>query len=225
MNDCSSTNMTITHSSYSIADCEPKFQSQSHPIVHVMLTVLPKPIFEETYNVSMPDLESDGLAFAAVSIPNEDAASDVEQMAGKALELIAKHRRRPERESLIHDPSPLDIGVKKSCWLLVQLDPAINWQFTLGALPCDHKDAPSRCENTHLRHVYLMGGEGHCGEVSNDGCQAFYFGVARRGPDAHCFMNFNIEFIHIDPKSGQKKRLKLIVDPDVKNDGGEDIDP
>jgi hypothetical protein len=125
-------------------------------------------------------------------------------------------------------PSPLDIDVKKQCWVVVQLSGKIdNWQFMKGDLGCTTK-SPGNDRNIKLRHIYNdkidpIGDVG--GIVRDEKCKILCFGVRRRGrlnstdpqnPGRDAF-NFHIEFL---PEKGddKKKRLKVIFDPDVKND-------
>lgn len=129
-------------------------------------------------------------------------------------------------------PSPYDIPVDRQCWVLLQLDPRIhNWQFTKDELGCTTKAAANK-RNCGLRHVYAnkMGAPGEV--VTDDGCQVLYFGVVRRGknckppipgkPPGELF-NFHIEFLQTDGDG--TKRLRVIFDPDIKNDSDNNTIP
>ncbi len=72
--------------------------------------------------------------------------------------------------------------------------------------------------------MYPDGGVKKPGEDAvDDGCKVLYFGVVKRGPRKNPpldnppgdLFNFHIEFLQQDPDG--PKRLKVIFDPDVKN--------
>jgi len=145
-------------------------------------------------------------------------------IAGYAKAQIPKSRPEPLA------PSPLDIPVTGQCWLLIRLDPIIlNWQFAKKKVPVTLKHEDLQGDNIHLRHVYAndpVDHPGHEGVVENDGCKAVFFGVVSRKQNngtqpidlGSCYINLNVEFLQT--VDGVEKRLQLIIDPDVPNDGG-----
>ncbi len=150
------------------------------------------------------------------------AAADVCDMAKIAISLAGQ----PIEDRFMD--SPLDIPLGQPCWLLIRLDPAVNWQFAVGKVPCTLKEEDLRGDNIMLRHVYADGIKGLEGAVQFDGCQTIFLGVVHRlGSDqttspnpGRCRMNLNIEFFQTSD-DGRDLRLPLIVDPDVPNDGGQ----
>lgn len=180
-----------------------------HPMIvkHVILT------FEEKNNK---------LLFKVLEIKETDKVSGLEEMSSYA---ISKIGTRPA--GLVS--SPFDIKVKQQCWLLIQLDPSKNWQFTVGQVPCTLKEEDLYGRNIHLRHVQKSSKTGEKGKISRNGCRTIFFGVVQRGPiigekkrdPGRCGINLNVEFIQKDGR--HTKRLQLIIDPDVPNDGGTTI--
>lgn len=179
-------------------------------IKHVILT------FEE-------DGTQNELRFQAVEVSQCDAASDVANMSAYAIGQIGRSVPLPAV------PSPLDIDVDRQCWLLIQLDPSKNWQFTVDQVPCTLKEEDLYGNNIYLRHVYQDSKTGEKGAVKRDGCKTIFFGVVQRGGEndcekpepGRCGINLNVEFIQDD--GSITKKLKLIIDPDVPNDGGTTI--
>jgi hypothetical protein len=122
-------------------------------------------------------------------------------------------------------PSPFDITVKRPCWVVVELDEKIeNWQFATG-----ERGATTKAEsdnNCYLRHVYDDGAQVAGKLIPRDGCRVLYFGVVARDAantaNGGELFNFHTEFLmEEDNGSGKpvKKRLNVIFDPDVKNEG------
>jgi hypothetical protein len=130
----------------------------------------------------------------------------------------------------LKDISPFDIIVNKQSWIVLQLDPSVkNWQFCIGEHGCTTKEERSEIRNWWLKHYYGKNGFDH-GVVSDNGCRILYFGVVKRGsafvvdinnPPSELF-NIHVEFVQVDKDKGVdvEKRLKVIFDPDVSNDGG-----
>lgn len=122
-------------------------------------------------------------------------------------------------------PSPFDITVGRQCWVVVELDEKIeNWQFATGERGVTTKVESDR--NCSLRHVYANGAEQAGARIPRDGCRVLYFGVVAReaANTPHCgeLFNFHTEFLVEEPdEQGQlvKKRLNVIFDPDIKNEG------
>jgi hypothetical protein len=183
------------------------------------------------YMLNVESLPGVGLKFEAIR-KNEVFTPD----------FIAKYA-----EDIANDPSgpasfvgsPYDMEVSHGCWLLVQLNPLINWQFAPGGRGCTtKKKANSR--NCLLHHVYRGGvvkGPGEDLDLDVDihsddkKCRVLYFYVAKRGgkngghpsnPPGDLF-NFHIEFFQVGSDGG--KRLAVIFDPDVKNNSEIPIPP
>lgn len=190
--------------------------SEDKDVKHFVLTVLAS---------STPD----NLRFQALEVPPPGGTGTPPPHVGSVDEMGAyavsqADLPRPGGVGLL--PSPLDLhGIKDQCWVLIRLDPAVNWQFTVGEKPCTLKDEDLKGSNISLRHVFAGDSTVHDGEVALDGCRTIFFGVVQRakrtssstaGP-ASCFVNLNVEFLQSD--SDGPKRLQIIVDPDVPNDG------
>lgn len=169
-------------------------------------------------------IDGDGkLRFWVAEISESDTAEDLAGMSNYAASKVGTHVGSQFRES------PLDIKVTQQCWLLIQLDPDKNWQFTPGQVPCTLKEEDLYGRNIQLRHVFSKNGKAIKGAVSDGGCQTIFFGVVQRGPvegevkpdPGRCGINLNVEFVQLDGTVA--KKLQLIIDPDVPNDGGTTI--
>lgn len=123
-------------------------------------------------------------------------------------------------------PSPFDIKVRRPCWVVVELDRKIEqWQFAPDEYGVTTKGESDR--NCSLRHVYDDGVQAAGARIPRDGCRVLYFGVVARDACGTALagelFNFHTEFLmEEDDDQGRpvKKRLNVIFDPDVKNDGG-----
>ncbi|PZQ59943.1 MAG: hypothetical protein DI570_15285 [Phenylobacterium zucineum] len=162
------------------------------------------------------------IQFRAVPVlPTQDDAPKLEDMIKYASSKIGMEVPKEFRSS------PLDMKVSKQGWLLIQLDPKINWQFTKGELPCTLKVQDIRGRNVMLRHLDSKGNPFE-GAVAFDDCRTIFFGVVQRdkpgtgdGSGVSCHVNLNVEFLQI--VSGQPSSLKIIIDPDVPNEGPDAI--
>ena len=208
------------------------------PVKHVILTMLPVENVVEAPETPPP---TSGDAYLGYHFNNAlkcdvldispadpvEGLSGMEDYAAKVAEALP---RRPE--PLL--PSPFDIPVQQG-WLLIELDPDINWRFTKGQVPCTLKAQDLRGENIQLRHAYVdeFGkGQIRAGAVHSEDCKVIFFGVRRRGgaphqagdPDLrHCYVNLNIEFLQDHVNSKPTRYLQLIVDPDVPNSGSSEF--
>lgn len=178
----------------------------------------------------MLDIEADNgaagleLTFQAKKITQ--GVPGPEKITGYAAE-IAKSRGGPPSQAL---PSPYDMEIGEQCWLLIQLNPLVkDWHFLPGGVGATTK-AKENSRNCQLHHVYPDGKVKGPGEaLVDDGCKVLYFGVVKRGPKSNApsdnppgdLFNFHVEFL----QEGGKKRLKVIFDPDVKNNSENPIPP
>lgn len=132
--------------------------------------------------------------------------------------------------------SPYDMWVNKQCIILVQLDKTLDkWQFSKEEHGCTTKKFHFGTRNWGLTHYYGNGNYGKMGDtITGEDCRMLYFGVVKRGsgksedpvdrcnPSSELF-NIHIEFKQTDTDSAGNeipKRLQVIFDPDVKNNGG-----
>jgi hypothetical protein len=142
------------------------------------------------------------------------------------VQQVATHQIAPptKRPKPIIPASPYDMPVQFQCWVVVQLDPALDgWQFVPGDRAAIVKDSPSIDDNINLKHVEANGDIGNAGfNVKRDKCQVFYFGVKTRGkhdtPEAHSFLTIITEYV-TDLGTNLERRLSVIFDPDVPDDG------
>jgi hypothetical protein len=113
------------------------------------------------------------------------------------------------------DPDrPIDIYVRGPCYVVIELDPKLQWQFQPGK-PAITAWVNNLDDNGDLHHVMSANGEILDGEgPDGDGCRIAYFGVNRRCRFEHQKFVCNVE-------SGPPGfREPVTVDPDIPNDGG-----
>ncbi|MET0273021.1 MAG: nucleotide synthetase [Phenylobacterium sp.] len=153
--------------------------------------------------------------FYAKPVWNTYEAKDVDQYAQYVLD--------GSRGKLEITKTPFDIGVENQTFIMLELAPEINWQFARGEYGCTTKGEPTT-DNFGLWHIHRKYVER--GPISRDGCRLVYFGLARRkGYEGQAF-NLHVEFLQDDPDDvSEPKRLPVIFDPDVGNNGGFPIPP
>jgi hypothetical protein len=105
------------------------------------------------------------------------------------------------------------IYVGRPCWVVIELDPNVNWQFEPGqpgiTIERGHED-----DNCDLEHVMSDGTLAGPVAPATGVCRLIYFRVQRRDDVQH--QHFHCNIIH------GRKRLDDPdqIDPDIPNDGG-----
>lgn len=188
------------------------------PVMHCQLTIKPGLI------AGPPDY-SQGLTFVLVTA-FDDVPSAYGDHSLKTVQEIAQHiaDQRPrsiQSESVA--PTPYDIEVKRPTWVILELDPNINWEFAPGKRGVTAKQSGFNNENYGLTFVKSGASPMNAGDLAPEGCTVLYFAVAGRhapfkGTIERGF-NFEIDFFQTD-RSGLTRRLPLIFDPNVPNGGG-----
>jgi len=112
-----------------------------------------------------------------------------------------------------------DIGVDRPSYLVVELDHNWNWQFSMGKYGCTMKDSYPD-DNFGLRHIYPDDISEDV--ISKDGCKILFFCVRHRLGGAANSFNFNVDVIDDPDDLINTKRLTIIYDPDIKNDGSDE---
>lgn len=132
--------------------------------------------------------------------------------------------------------SPLDMAVSEQCWLVVELDSTVNWHYARDARACTskHSNSPHGLggHNLWLRHVYADGRaleKTTKDDLGVEGCRVLFFGVAHRGhpkrnTSEHHYFNLKIEYFQLSA-DGRNLVLPVVLDPDVGNDGHDEIPP
>ncbi|HYE45708.1 MAG TPA: hypothetical protein VEA44_08030 [Caulobacter sp.] len=148
--------------------------------------------------------------------------------------------------------SPYDFEFDQQCYLIIILDPRVNWQFMAngrGVTTKSYYGADNFGVSFVTRKLVKTGQDEHRVLVdfsdpntcfgAPEGCKILLFGVARRradttppvpGYNSRQGFNFHIEFkweARLDPIDPKKiipaMRLPTIFDPDVPNSGGSSI--
>jgi hypothetical protein len=213
--------------------------SDVKPIYHAMLSITDKknspPETDDTTNANLP---IGAKIFTLKQVRTSKSASkyNIAEMAGYLVE-------HPEFPVNPRDVSPYDISVGyqgkgEQGWVIIELDPDINWRFSPGDYGISEKEAElGPGANFYLRHLSKAGGSWEDSKrVKTDDCRILFFGVAHRGgrntpnpkDKGSCFVNLHVEFYQDEFKSGPNegkasKTLKIIIDPDVKNDGPDEF--
>jgi hypothetical protein len=187
-------------------------------IVHVIVTV-------ERSLLSRDPEQSMNLPFTVIK-PKESPPTirpGDESVVEKYAEMVASSSLIQSWKDV--EVSPLDIAVDRPCWVVIEIDKRIeNWQFAQGERGLTTKSDSDR--NCHLRHIEEGRVQQAGAPISGDGCRVLYFGVVARDgrgtPDASELFNFHTEFLtgtRVDGKWQVEKRLNVIFDPDIKNEG------
>lgn len=121
--------------------------------------------------------------------------------------------------------SPFDMTFQNQCWIVIQIESKINnWQFSVDDYGLTTKvDSDRHCSLRHVENGKVQpAGE----RVKDDGCRVLYFGIVARAGKGHVgaseLFNFHTEFLTPGLDEQGKpitKRLKVIFDPDIKNEG------
>jgi hypothetical protein len=107
---------------------------------------------------------------------------------------------------------PLNIHIRKPCWVVIELDPNIDWQFEPDQ-PAVTTKIPYGDDNCDLVHVMTDGTRVHSRAPAEGKCRLIYFVVKSRPRDWH-HQGFLCHVI----RAG--KRREDPIDPDIPNDGG-----
>lgn len=177
------------------------------PVLHRVLTILP----------SSTDHH---LIFAAMKPPRRPRRPD-ETIEAYAEDVAANPTVIPHQMS---EMTPYDINPTERCYLLLELDQSINWQYTpLGRGVTAKADAFDH-ENYGLRFVPDRGRVQPAGALAPPCCHVLYFGLLRRKKvDGIIERGFNFEIEFYQTSDGALRRLPTIFDPNVPNTGGSEF--
>lgn len=107
---------------------------------------------------------------------------------------------------------PLNIYVHKQCWVVIELDPDIDWQFEPNQRGVTTKVAQGQ-DNCDLMHVMSDGTVVPSVAPADGVCRLVYFVVQGRPKD----WDYQGFLCHV-ARGG--KRGEDTIDPDIPNDGG-----
>ena len=108
---------------------------------------------------------------------------------------------------------PINTYVGDFCWVVIELDPEIEWHFEPGH-PGITTKRPYGAANGGLKHVMPEGTVVDHHGPTDIGCKLIYFGVAARGDMEH--QEFRCHIVHKNKRLDDPDQ----VDPDIPNDGG-----
>lgn len=117
--------------------------------------------------------------------------------------------------------SPLDLNCQENCYIVFKLASDWNWQFDPDGNAFTTKVQESKYFN--LVHARYVGGKvvkTGPGEAPGEGCKLLY--LRARGETNQYDDGFNLVVeLNLDPTpTGDKRRTKLVIDPDIRNPGG-----
>ena len=113
--------------------------------------------------------------------------------------------RKPDR--------PLNIYVGRPCWVVIELDREINWQFEPGQ-PGITTASSQNDDNCDLMHVMSDGASAGPVAPSAGVCRLIYFRVQKRKAIEH--QGFHCHIVHGRARLDDPDAF----DPDIPNDGG-----
>lgn len=211
-------------------------------------TGIPKPIYRAKFSIVRGTDSSRPFDFVAKLDKMGKTADTVEDMSQFAAERAMEApliegqpqnflssdlfstggvRRRQLEQSA---KTPFDLKVPQ-CWLLVELDPSVNWSFSDLKPPC-HAKHPDPAHpsgkmgaNVSLRAVYPDGDvRADPTTRPNDRYRFIFFGVVHRtgqdsDPPAFGEHHLNFEVLFLDDQG----TLPVTIDPDVGNEGPDEF--
>jgi hypothetical protein len=177
------------------------------PVLHFMLTI-------ENFGTSTENPTKKTLSFRLVPVLCSATALEVKDYALGISEKTIENKNVVKRESVF------DIFVKQQCYIVIQLDPSINWRFSAGSHGLSRKlniSSTGAEEDYDLNFVSNGIATGPGGEVPVD-CRILYWAVNHRPKDTAREFNFHIDFIEV--LGGKERLMPTIFDPSVPNTGG-----
>lgn len=173
--------------------------------------------YEIVYARYTRDLGKPGAGVVASPTSYVICRTDVEAFVKERLRNVPLppykcRRRRHKEDPHGRPPAPIDIYVGCNCYVVIELDSALPWQFARDR-PGVTTASDYGASNSDLKHVKpdgeLAGGDG----PGVDGCRIVYFRVNDR-------RDFQHQQFHLNVSSGENLRDETI-DPDIPNDGGD----
>jgi len=131
-----------------------------------------------------------------------------------------KHIRDRGAKDPWPDPvRPIDIYLGCPCYVVIELDRSLDWQFAKGAPGIVHKTRTGTID-TDLHHVLadgtIVGPKG----PQVDDCRILFFTVETRAPFEHVGFLCNIDFRTMFEGQSEDLFDPDQVDPDIPNNGG-----
>ncbi len=115
------------------------------------------------------------------------------------------------------EQTPFDIEVVEQCYVVVELDLAVNWRFREGSMGISTK-FDFGDSNFGLTFVDETGGVNQ-GKVPTN-CRLLYFSVAERRPPSRQGFNFDMVFQFASTDPQVTRWLPVLFDPDIPSSGG-----
>lgn len=133
---------------------------------------------------------------------------------GTSVKPGAGYETNPKSHSL------MDFGIRKSCMVVIELDPDIEWQFRTYDVGVTSKYDYSKYVGA-LYHLDNTGTTLPSDKPSEGKCRFVAFAaMSRRFGEAQHF-NLHVELLQRDTALNRDMRpLEIMIDPDIPNDGG-----
>ncbi|MDH4385074.1 MAG: hypothetical protein QE280_06500 [Caulobacter sp.] len=162
---------------------------------------------------------SGGLTFESRALdkpidPSFDIEAFVRTLAGKA----SSGGKRPEPPiDGGENQTPFDIEVTEQCYVVLELDLAVNWRFREGSMGVSTK---LDCGDSNFGLAFVD----ESGEVQQDrvpaDCRLLWFSVAERRPPSRQGFNLDMVFQFASADPAVTRALPTLFDPDIPSSGG-----
>jgi hypothetical protein len=129
-------------------------------------------------------------------------------------------RARPYR--VRRPASSIHFNITEPTWLLIELDPSINWRYSTAHPAATTKEAVPAGSNADLRHVFHAGGELRATrEPTEHDCRFIFFRVCKREENEKQGFNLAVELYQQVANGQYLYEIPIIIDPDVPEIGSE----
>lgn len=166
-----------------------------------------------TYDEMMPPGHRVIAKIRSYAVPESDIAAFVDaRLRRLPLTDTGKVRQWPGEDPVL-DRS-INIYVGGPCWVVIELDPNIDWHFEPNqpGITTKHDHGDNNCDLMHVMDHATRAGS--LGPDDRD-CRLIYFVVNKR-PTRHDHQRFLCNVIHTNKRLEDPDQ----IDPDIPNDGG-----
>ncbi|HYD26327.1 nucleotide synthetase [Brevundimonas sp.] len=163
------------------------------------------------YDETLPEGHRVFVKIRSYALPETDIGRFVDERIARAP-LTDKGKLRRWTRKHQKDDRDSNIYVGQPCWVVIELDPDVDWQFAPDE-PGITTKADYKQDNCDLVHVTTTGTRAESRAPANGTCKLIYFVVQSR-PNDMDHQGFICNVIY-----GGKRRDDMI-DPDIPNDGG-----
>jgi hypothetical protein len=151
-----------------------------------------------------------GMRFSLLTDSGQKLGSDIDGFIEEVL------TGSPVTVPFSHPQTPPDVTVARPCFVVVELDEALGWNFLPGA-PAIKTQDDHAADYCALMHVDTAGGITPNQAPTSPPCKVLYFAaIAPKPAQDHVSDAFNY-YVQFEQIPGQS--ITLVIDPAIKNDG------